>query len=265
MDLIQSWKGSSLCGGRLDQAAAEFADMSDRSLSPILSCLSDNLKWLQFDCCRAMIKNGKRWSIDEVLDDKADLWILIPMDQLGAMRGFVRLLFSLAMGAVSRQDGYQKAKEPVLVVLDEFTRLGRMDKVIDIATVGAGGGIEALFVTQDRGSLDAVYGEAGASTIIGSCATTRVFGLGRGDACTAEWMERIMRAMTIKTISQRGPETSRSDARDKLMAAADLLELPKGQALCLIRDHAPVKLWLCRSYRDAEFRKHCDPNPTTRL
>jgi type IV secretion system protein VirD4 len=212
-----------------------------------------------------MIKTGKGWSIDELLDDQADLWILVPMDQLGTMRGFVRLLFSLTMGTVTRQDGKRQAKQPILAVLDEFTRLGKMDKILDIATVAAGSGVEALFVAQDRAALDEVYGETGASTIIGACATIRVFGLGRGDARTAEWLERIMRAMTVKTTSQRGQETSRSEAKDKLMAAADSLEMPQGQALCLIRDHAPVKVWLCRSYRDVAFRKRCDPNPTVRL
>lgn len=265
MTIVESWKGSNLCGGRLDEAAGEFLGMSDKSLSPILSWLSDNLKWAQLECCRVMIENGKRWSIDELLDDKADLWVLVPMDQLGTMRGFVRLLVSLTLGTITRQDGKRMVKKPILAVLDEFTRLGRMDKVLEIATVAAGSGVEALFVTQDRGSLDAVYGEAGASTIIGSCATTRVFGLGRGDAHTAEWLERTMRNMTIQTSSQRGQESQKSDAKDKLLAAADLLELPKGQALCLIRDHAPVKLWLCRSYQDAPFRERCDPNPTARL
>jgi type IV secretion system protein VirD4 len=49
MAVIESWKGSSLCGGRLDAVAGDFIGMSDKSLSPILSCLSNNLKWTQLE------------------------------------------------------------------------------------------------------------------------------------------------------------------------------------------------------------------------
>ncbi len=52
-----------------------------------------------------------------------------------------------------------------------------MEKLINIANVAAGCGIEALFITQDKGQIESVYGKGDTASILGSCVTSRIFGL----------------------------------------------------------------------------------------
>ena len=68
---------------------------------------------------------------------------------------------------------------PILLVLDEFVRMGRMAQIMNVA------GVEALFVTQDTGQAEKAYGPTDARSIFCSCITKRVFNL--SDIEATEW------------------------------------------------------------------------------
>ena len=68
---------------------------------------------------------------------------------------------------------------PILLVLDEFVRMGRMEQIMNVA------GVEALFVTQDTGQAEKAYGPTDARSIFCSCITKRVFNL--SDIEATEW------------------------------------------------------------------------------
>ncbi len=103
--------------------------------------------------------------------------MVVPLDQVDAQAVFLRLLTNIILGMAVRLEGAKKPKKNVLLVLDEFVRLGRMEKLINIANVAAGWGIEALFITQDKDQIESVYGKGDTASILGSCVTTRIFGL----------------------------------------------------------------------------------------
>ncbi|WP_341353348.1 TraM recognition domain-containing protein (plasmid) [Rhizobium sp. T1470] len=42
-------------------------------------------------------------------------------------------------------------------------------------------------MTQDKGQIESVYGKGDTASILGSCVTTRIFGLGRAEFETANW------------------------------------------------------------------------------
>jgi len=150
--------------------------------------------------------------------------------------------------------------------MDEFTRLGKMEKVMEIATIAAGGGVEALFIVQDMATLESVYGRDDAKTLLGSCSTTRIFGLGSGDDRTAKWAESTMKDYElVKTSNSRGSDgrTSITSAgQDRpLLSAAELLELPPPVMLCRFRGNPPVLLDLIISHEHAAYKGRLDPNP----
>jgi len=135
-----------------------------------------------------------------------------------------------------------------MFIADEFTRLGRLDRIVDIATVAAGINLETLFILQDRGSLEAVYGNQAADTILGSCATIRIFNIGRGDSRTAEWVSKLTGYQTLRTeststaVGSNAVNISSTEVREPLLPPSDILELPANEMLCLIRGRKPLKL-----------------------
>lgn len=98
-------------------------------------------------------------SLEKLFEGRADLFMVAPLDQVDAQAVFLRLLTNIILGMAVRLEGAKKLKKNALLVLDEFVRLGRMEKLINIAHVAAGCGIEALFITQDKGQIEGVYGD----------------------------------------------------------------------------------------------------------
>jgi type IV secretion system protein VirD4 len=268
LETFAAWmEAGNLCNGRIARAGAKITQMGDRQQGAILDCLADNLAWMKFDQVRAML-GACEFQIDELLDDKIDLYLVVPQDMTQKLSNFMRLMMTLAMGAVTRQDGRRQVTAKILAVLDEFTRLGRMEKVMEIATIAAAGGIEAVFVVQDRGTLDHIYTPDGANTLLGSCATTRIFGLGRADNKTAKWAEEALTNKTViresRTHRQAKKDTSRSETKERLMDGPAIQEMPAKQMLCLIRANAPLLLDQIISHKHPAYRDKLDPNPVAR-
>jgi len=105
-----------------------------------------------------------------------------------------------------------------------------------------------LFVLQDKGSLETVYGNQAADTILGSCATIRIFNIGRGDIRTAEWASKLVGYQTLKTQStstiarSKTVSSTSAEVREPLLTASDILELTTNEILCFIRGKKPLIL-----------------------
>jgi type IV secretion system protein VirD4 len=268
---LQAWTASpDRFGSRPAQAAAALLAAGENERGAVMTTVKKAFEWARSDEMRAFLARSTA-SLDDLLDDKIDVFIVVPLDQLGAQAVFMRLLVNLVLGTVVRQDGRRLAARRILMVLDEFVRLGRMEKLLDIANVAAGAGIEALFVTQDKGQIEAVYGKSDTDSLLGSCVTVRIFGLGRLESNTAEWAASVLGDQTIMTRSVQAPtrlgesrRVSTSEQRQKLMTADQILGMPADEMLCLIGSKPPLQLNALVSYTHPNYRAKLDENPTRR-
>ena len=204
--------------------------------------------------------------LDDFIDDKLDLFIVVPLDQIDRQAVFMRLFTNLVLGTVVRQDGHRKVKAPILLVLDEFVRMGRMEQVVNIATVAAGVGITALFVTQDTGQVEAAYGRNDARTIFGACITKRIFNL--NDIDTADWAARHFGESTVYSQQRKEPtkpferrDLSYSEQRDKLMTPDRIMGMKADELLLLVGNRSPLKAKQNRYYEQKAYRGQWDRNP----
>lgn len=262
LDTLNAWSDApDLAGGRAAELAGSLLQMGDKERGAILSTVARSLKWTSAQHMRAFLAPPEKgFQLDLLLKGNVDLFIVIPLDQIGPQAGFLRLLTNQLLAVMVQQDDRGKAAQPVLFVADEFTRLGFMQRIVDIATVAAGMSLEAIFVLQDRGSLDAVYGQYAADTILGSCATTRVFNLGRADIRTAKWLSdaighRTLLSEAMTFAKAGGAETrSQSEVKENLLSVSDILELPTDQMVCLLRGRSPAKFKRVTWYRHPAYR-----------
>ncbi len=260
LDTLEDWaETQDLAGGRAAELAGSFLAMGDKERGSILSTVAKSLEWTAADDMREFLGGEASFDLETLLHGKADLFIVIPLDQVGPQAGFMRLMANLLLALMVQQKDRHPAERTVLFVADEFTRLGRLDRIVDIATVAAGINLETMFILQDRGSLEAVYGNA-ADTILGSCATTRIFNLGRGDSRTAEWASKLAGYQTLQTQStstasgSKTAGTSTAEAKEPLLTASDILELPTNEMLCFIRARKPLRMERIIWYRDRRYR-----------
>jgi type IV secretion system protein VirD4 len=204
--------------------------------------------------------------MDGLLDDKIDIFVVVPLDQVDQQAVFMRLCINLVLGTVVRQDGHRKVEAPVSLILDEFVRMGRMEQIMNIANVAAGSGVEALFVTQDIGQVQQAYGDRDAASIFGSCITKRVFNL--NDVSTADWAVRHLGESTVYSqqvweakIVSEGKDFSYSEQGKKLMTSEQVLEMSADQMLLLIGNWSPLKVKQNLYFKSKWYRGQFDQNP----
>ncbi len=221
--------------------------------------------WMVSDPVRHFL-GASSFPLDALLDDKLDLFIVVPLDQVEMQAVFMRLFVNLVLGTVVRQDGRRRPKAPILLVLDEFVRMGRMEQIVSVANVAVGAGVEALFVTRDVGQLQKAYGKNDADSILGSCVTKRVLNL--GDVGTAEWVVRHMGEGTVyaqqvreRRTSARGRDLSYAEQRRTLMTPGEVMAMGADEVLVLIGGHAPLRAKQNRYFDAKVYRGQWDPNP----
>lgn len=258
LDTLTAWvETPELADGRATNLAGSFLAMGEKERGSIVSTVAKALEWTGAGPMRSFLSADPGFDLAQLLDGKHDLFIVVPLDQVGPQAGFMRLMANLLLALMVQQDRRGKAAKTVLFVADEFTRLGRLERFSDIATVAAGIGLEALFVLQDKKSLEAIYPDA--DTILASCATIRVFNLGRGDHHTAEWASGLTGHKTVRTqsVSTSTGTTSTNatagEAKEPLLSASDILEMSSNQMLCLIRGKKPLRLSRIIWFKDKRY------------
>jgi len=179
-------------------AAATFLAAGENERGAIKTTIKKAFDWARSDELRSFLTSST-CSLENLFEGRADIFMVVPLDQVDAQAVFLRLLTNIILGMAVRLEGAKKPKKNVLLVLDEFVRLGRMEKLINIANVAAGCGIEALFIAQDKGQIESVYGKGDTASILGSCVTTRIFGLGRAEFETANWAANALGDQTVLT------------------------------------------------------------------
>jgi len=263
---LEAWvKYSDDVGHRPAQVAATILRAGDRERGSIQTSISKAFSWMQSDAMRHFLQCST-FRMDDLLDNKLDLYIVVPLDQINKQTVFMRLFVNLVLGAVVRQDGRRKVKSPILLVLDEFVRMGRMEQILNIANVAAGQGIEVLFVTQDTGQVETAYGRNDARSIFGSCITKRLFNL--NDIETLEWAARHFGDSTVYSQQIRegksatdSQDFSYSEQKQKLMYPQNISEMASDELLLFIGNRKPLKAKQNRYFDNRTYKGKWDENP----
>jgi type IV secretion system protein VirD4 len=148
---------------------------------------------------------------------------------------------------------------------------GTERKLVNIANVAAGSGIEALFITQDKGQIESVHGRGDAAGPLDSCVTIRIFGLGRAETVTAQWAADALGDRTILSESrQHGkfgepPRQTTTEQRQKLLIADQIIEMPTNKMLLLTGSKRPLVIDRIISHSHAAYRKKLDRNPVLQI
>ncbi|WGF91076.1 type IV secretory system conjugative DNA transfer family protein [Marinivivus vitaminiproducens] len=101
------------------------------------------------------------------------IYLSIPLKEMDRLRPLMRLALQMLIkpllhDEVRVADGREK-KRPVLLMLDEFPRLGHMDFIQSDLAVCAGYGVRAALVAQDERDMQRIYGDS--QSITTNCTT----------------------------------------------------------------------------------------------
>jgi len=127
------------------------------------------------------------------------IYVGVKKNQLASLRPLLGLFFQLVVDALSGEMPQEDEKHEVLMVLDEFASLGRMDTLADGLAFLAGYKIRIITIIQGLGQLDEIYGRGRENFLQNSA--IQVF-FASNDETTTQYVSRRLGTKTITTTSK---------------------------------------------------------------
>jgi len=149
----------------------------------------------------------------------------------------------------------------VLMMIDEFRQLGRMDDLVSKLTINAGYGFRMCLILQDVSQLDELYGKAVRETTISACQIKLFIRI--NDMATSEYVSEMLgsRTQEVATPTIRAGHGGLFSRRDRsihyierpLRAPQELREMSEDIAILLVPNAPPFEIRKTRHYADKPF------------
>jgi type IV secretion system protein VirD4 len=253
-------------------AAREVLNKSENERSGVLSTAMSFLG-LYRDPTVAMTTSACDWRIADLVDGPVpvSLYLVIPPSDISRTKPLVRLVLNqIGRRLTERLEGDPKKsrKHQLLMMLDEFPALGRLDFFETALAFMAGYGIRAYLIAQSLNQISKAYGENNA--ILDNCHVRIAFS--SNDERTAK---RISDALGTATElrAQRNYAghrlapwlshvmVSRQETARPLLTPGEVMQLPPADELVMVSGLAPIRAKKLRYYEDRNFTSRVLPPP----
>jgi len=165
-----------------------LADMDVRTLSSIMAELSKNIVLFVTDknLIHAMSRPKKITPAD--LEYGSDVFLCIPEHLLRQLKSLLTLIVRQFLRHFEKRPNMTAA--PILFLLDEFPRLGKIEELADGLATLRSKKITICPIIQSLAQLDLIYGAAARRVIVDNCAYKAV--LNATDADSQEYFSRLV-------------------------------------------------------------------------
>jgi type IV secretion system protein VirD4 len=238
-----------------------FCNEPEKPRGSIKSALATKLTlWANPLIDRATARND--FDLRRFRREPVSLYIAIAPDDLQRLTPIVRLLIEFFL-ASNTKAGDTPAdnpalKVPVLMLLDEFLSLGRLEKLVHALAYVRGWGIRIATVIQSEAQLQAVYGRELAEFFIDNH-RARVYyrpPIHRRDL--AEQISRIVGQQTVNQTSYSYADGRRSrqvsQTGQAILDIDEIAHLREDETIVLVEGLRPMVGEKLRYYRDKTFR-----------
>jgi type IV secretion system protein VirD4 len=213
------------------------------------------------------------WRIADLVEAKrpVTLYLVVPPSDINRTKPLIRLILNQIgrrlTESLSAHDGAQKPRQ-LLMMLDEFPALGRLDFFESALAFMAGYGVRAYLIAQSLNQIVKAYGENNA--ILDNCHVRIAFAA--NDERTAK---RISDALGTATElrAQRNYAghrlapwlghvmVSRQETARALLTPGEVMQLSQDEAIVLVSGLPPIRARKLRHYEDANFVSRLLPPP----
>ena len=148
----------------IDSYAGEAVIKADRELSGVVSTAITNLS-LYRDPTVAQNTSVSDFAISDLMgsEQPVDLYLVVSVANLDRLRPLLRVFFNLALRKMTEKLEFKEGKavahykHRLLLMLDEFTSLGKLEIIEKALAFMAGYGIKAYVIVQDLSQLHKEY------------------------------------------------------------------------------------------------------------
>jgi type IV secretion system protein VirD4 len=172
------------------------------------------------------------------------------------------------MGFNDDGSGKSRYEHRLLLLLDEFPSLGKLDIFQEALAFIAGYGLKAMLIVQDLSQLYAAYGKD--ESIISNCHIRIAFAPNKIE--TAELLSKMSGQATV-THAQRQysgnrlavvlqhVNTNEQIVQRPLLTPDEAMRLPAGDEIVFVAGHAPIYCQKIKYYADPAFSERVKIGP----
>jgi type IV secretion system protein VirD4 len=254
-------------------AAREVLNKSENERSGVLSTAMSFLG-LYRDPTVAEVTSRCDWRIDDLVcgEHPISLYLVVPASDISRTKPLIRLLLNQIgrrlTETVELKDGLPD-RHRLLLMLDEFPALGRLDFFESALAFMAGYGLRAFLIAQSLNQIEKAYGPNNA--ILDNCHVRVAFAT--NDERTAK---RISDALGTATElrAQRNYAghrlspwlghlmVSRQESARPLLTPGEVMQLPANEEIVMISGQPPIRAKKLRYFEDRNFTSRILPAPT---
>ena len=249
-------EGSNPLSGPCISALTDWTASSDNTFTGIRQSVTAKLNlWLNPYVDAATSESD--FDFRDFRNDRISLYLGVSPDNIERVSDLYNLLFQQLIDLNVRELPSQRRNNiQLLLLLDEFARLGRASVIASGFSYVAGYGIRLVPVIQSRSQLRDVYGRDVTDEIVANCGAEIIFT--PKELQVAKEVSERLGYETVKSRSYSHKEmeggfnrsVSISDQRRALMLPQELLLLPAHELIILRSGIPPVKGRRIRYYED---------------
>jgi type IV secretion system protein VirD4 len=250
-------------------AARELLNKSENERSGVLSTAMSFLG-LYRDPVVAAVTRRCDWRIRDLVEAEhpVTLYLVVPPSDISRTKPLIRLILNQIGRRLTEELDSKRRRHRLLLMLDEFPALGRLDFFESALAFMAGYGLKSFLIAQSLNQIEKAYGQN--NSILDNCHVRVSFAT--NDERTAKRVSDAlgtateMRAMKNYAGSRLSPwlghlMVSRQETARPLLTPGEVMQLPPDDELVLISGCPPIRAKKARYFEDPEMHARILPPP----
>jgi type IV secretion system protein VirD4 len=250
-------------------AARELLNKSDNERSGVLSTAMSFLG-LYRDPVIAEVTRRCDWRIADMVEATAPttLYLVVPPSDINRTKPLIRLILNQVGRRLTEDLQANGGRHRLLLMLDEFPALGRLDFFESALAFMAGYGLKSFLIAQSLNQIEKAYGPN--NSILDNCHVRVSFAT--NDERTAKRVSDAlgtateMKAMKNYAGHRLSPwlghlMVSRSETARQLLTPGEIMQLPPTDEIVMVAGTPPIRAKKARYYEDRRFTERVLPPP----
>ncbi len=243
-------------------AARELLNKSDNERSGVLSTAMSFLG-LYRDPVVAEVTRRCDWRITDIVGGTrpSTLYLVVPPSDIARTKPLIRLLLNQIGRRLTEDLRAKGGRHRLLLMLDEFPALGRLDFFESALAFMAGYGLKSFLIAQSLNQIEKAYGPN--NSILDNCHVRVSFAT--NDERTAKRVSDAlgtateMRAMRNYAGHRLSPwlghlMVSRSETARPLLTPGEVMQLPPADEIVMVSGTPPIRAKKARYFEDRRFQ-----------
>ncbi len=250
-------------------AARELLNKSGNERSGVLSTAMSFLG-LYRDPVVAAVTRRCDWRITDIVGGgrPTTLYLVVPPSDINRTKPLIRLILNQIGRRLTEDLQAKSGRRRLLLMLDEFPALGRLDFFESALAFMAGYGIKSFLIAQSLNQIEKAYGPN--NSVLDNCHVRVSFAT--NDERTAKRVSDAlgtateMRAMKNYAGSRLAPwlghlMVSRSETARPLLTPGEVMQLPPSDEIVMVSGVHPIRARKARYFEDGRFLERILPSP----